>query len=119
VAVTVHTTDAETEQNDGDVVTWAAIPNGNTGDGAAEDWITCSFQVLGTFGAGGSVQMEGSNDGTHYVKLSAAALTSAGFFSALGANERPKWIRPNVTAGDGTTALTVIAFFKKLRTGNL
>lgn len=112
MATTVHTTDAATRQTDGFLVTWAAIPNGNQGDGAAGPWDTAWFVVTGTFGVGGSVQIEGSNDGTNWFKLSAAAVTSAGIVAPLGATERPKFIRPNVTAGDGTTAITVIGFFK-------
>lgn len=65
------------------------------------------MQASGTFGSGGSVQLEGSNDGVNWVKLSPAALTSAGMTTTLGAEERPRYIRPNVTAGDGTTSLTV------------
>jgi hypothetical protein len=73
-------------------------------------WNSAFFQVTGTFGSGGSIQLEGSDDGVNFYKLSPAALTSAGFFAALGVNERHKFIRPHVTAGDTTTALTVTAF---------
>jgi hypothetical protein len=38
-------------------------------------------------------------------------LTAAGFFAALGIMEHPRFIRPNVTAGDGTTSLTVTGYF--------
>jgi hypothetical protein len=117
VAITNHTTNAMTFPTDGSTVTWAAVPNGNQGDSIAEDWASAFFQVTGTFGAGGSVQIEGSNDGSTWVKLSPAALTAAGLFAALGATERPKFVRPNVTAGDGTTALTVTGFLRKSRLG--
>lgn len=110
MGTTVHTSDSGTRQTDGVLVTWAAIPNGNQGDGVAGPWTDAFFIATGTFGAGGSVQMEGSNDGTNYFKLSPAAVTSAGAFAALGGKEHPKYIRPNVTAGDGTTAITVIGF---------
>ena len=92
----------------GDLPTWAAIPNGNQGaQWALKPSRSAFFQVTGTFGAGGSVRLEGSNDGTNWFALSPAALTAAGFFAPLGVLEYPKFIRPNVTAGDGTTALTV------------
>lgn len=116
---TAFTSSFPTAQMDGDTITWAAIPNGNQGLGVAGDWLEAFFQVTGTFGAAGSVQVEGSNDGVNYVKLSPAALTAAGFFAGLGVTERPKYVRPNVTAGDGTTALTVTAFLKKHRAGNM
>lgn len=112
MATTTHTNDVAQRYNDGVLRTWSAIPNGNQGDAVAGPWDTAFFQVTGTFGAAGSVQIEGSNDGATWVKLSPAALTSAGLFAALGVTERPKFVRPNVTAGDGTTALTVTAFFK-------
>jgi hypothetical protein len=111
VAITNHTTDAQSALADGYSVTWAAVPNGNQGDAAGGPYVTASFQVTGTFGAAGSVRMEGSNDGTNWFALSPTALTAAGLFAALGAAEHPRFIRPNVTAGDGTTALTVVGFF--------
>lgn len=107
-----HTSDSNTRQTDGVTVTWPAIANGVQGDGVAGPWTTAFFTVSGTFGSGGSVVMQGSNDGVNWFALSAAALTSAGSFSALGAAEHPKFIRPSVTAGDGTTALTVIGFLQ-------
>lgn len=119
MAIQTFTTNFATAQMDGDTVTWAAILNGNQGNGYAGDWLEAFFQVTGTFGAAGSVQIEGSNDGVNYVKLSPAALTAAGLFAGFGVTERPKFVRPNVTAGDGTTALTVTAFFKKHRSGNM
>lgn len=115
-----HTTNFASAPMDGDTITWTAIPNTTQGDGVAGDWLTASFQVGGTFGAAGSVQMEGSNDNVNWVILAGtAALTAAGFFAPMTVNVRPKYIRPNVTAGDGTTALTVIGFLKKHRVGNM
>ena len=120
MATTLHTTNFLNAPTDGDTVIWAAVPNGNQGDAVAEDWLTASFQVAGTFGAGGSVQMEGSNDGVNWSILpGTAALTAAGFFAPMTVNVRPKYIRCNVTAGDGTTSLTVTGFLKKHRIGNI
>src|SRR5262245_37783298 len=73
-----------------------------------------TIQIYGTFGVGGSVQPEGSNDfqsaGATFVQLRdpsglSITLTSAGLKQIL---EHTYWIRPRCTAGDGTTALTVI-----------
>jgi hypothetical protein len=93
-----------------DFPTWNNIPNGNQGSGwqMRPSYRTAWFTATGTFGADGSVQLEGSNDGANWFKLSPAALTAAGSFAALGVTEVPKYIRPNVTAGDGTTSITVI-----------
>jgi hypothetical protein len=66
-------------------------------------------QVQGTFGASGSVSVEGSNDGVNYHTLRdpqgvSLTFTAAGLKAVL---ELTRFIRPRVTAGDGTTALTV------------
>lgn len=88
---------------------WKNLALNDTGQGwQLRPYRSAFFQAIGTFGAGGSVQLEGSNDGTNWGKLSPAALTAAGVFAALANNEVPKYIRPNVTAGDGTTDITVI-----------
>ena len=65
-------------------------------------------QVTGTFGAGGSISVQGSNDGTNYAILKNAQGTAA-TFTAAGIQqivELPRYMRPLVTAGDGTTSLT-------------
>ena len=66
-------------------------------------------QVTGTFGAGGSVTLEGSNNGTDWFALSKMAGGPATFTAAGGGQilDNPLFVRPNVTAGDGTTSLTV------------
>lgn len=93
-----------------DFPTWTNIPNGNQGSGwqMRPRYRTGWFTATGTWGVGGSVQLEGSNDGVNWFKLSPAALTANGSFAILGVTEVPKYIRPNVTAGDGTTSITVI-----------
>lgn len=115
VASTVSQQDAPTVTLEGigqGTAVWNLV-NGQSGTRfpSIPGYETVFTQVTGTFGSGGSVQMEGSNDGFNWVKLSPTALTSAGFFAALGANERPKYVRPNCTAGDTTTNLTVTAWF--------
>ena len=99
----------------GQLVTYTALVNGKAGvsypdlgqpNPAPGGYESITMQAVGTFGAGGSIQLEGSNDGATWAKLSPAALTSAGFTVSLGAGERPRYIRPNVTAGDGTTSIT-------------
>lgn len=119
MATRTLTSDFGTSQMDGQTNTWAGLLGSpvDQGSGYAGDWSTAFFQASGTFGAGGSVQIEGSNDNATWVKLSPAALTAAGLFAALGVTERPKFVRPSVTAGDGTTNLTVIGFFAKKRLG--
>ena len=95
------------------LVSWS-LANGD--DGAPYKGfgiIDGSVQVQGTFGAGGSVQMELSNDGTNY-QLAAdpqgtdVVKTSADLETLLDIVGRQ--IRPRVTAGDGTTALVVTLY---------
>jgi hypothetical protein len=105
-------------QLDHAVFAWPAVPNGNTGQPVAYAGRERSIQVEGTFGAGGSVSIEGSNDGQNYhvlndssgtpLTLTAAALKTIG--------DEAIFIRPKVTAGDGTTALNItLAVRKNLR----
>lgn len=95
-------------------VEWSGLLNGDTG--APEDlsrYPDKTMQLKGTFGAGGSVNIEGSNDGgsTYHIlndtrgEGNALTLTAADTRMVL---ENPAAIRPNVTAGDGTTNLSVI-----------
>lgn len=95
----------------GHLVKWSAIPNGQQGSGwSVGPFQALTAQLLGTLGAGGSVTIEGSNDGTNWAAChnpggTAATLTALGLVTIM---EIPLFLRPNVTAGDGTTALTVI-----------
>lgn len=88
------------------------LANAETGNAAqAGRWPTKSVQAVGTFGAAGSVAIEGSNDGTNWFALDDSlgvviALTAATPISDILQNT--KHIRARVTAGDGTTALRVI-----------
>ena len=68
-----------------------------------------SIQIEGTFGVGGSCTIEGSNDGTNFEPLTdpfnnALTLTAKGI---KGVEPIVRYIRPRITAGDGTTSLTV------------
>lgn len=90
---------------------WSGLLNTDTGSpesGAA--LADRNVQVLGTFGAGGSVRMMGSNDLVTWSQLTdnqgnAIILTAAGMEQI---QENPFYIRPEVTAGDGATSLTVV-----------
>ncbi|MDB6013130.1 MAG: hypothetical protein JWL65_5380 [Gammaproteobacteria bacterium] len=89
-------------------ITWPNISNGVIGAPSPRlSYRQASFQATGVFGSGGSVKVQGSNDGINWADLSPGALTGAGLFAGLGASERPKYFRPNVTAGDTTTAITI------------
>lgn len=93
-------------------VTWGALANGDAGDAVSADnapWSDRCVQVSGTFGASGTVVVEGSNDGVNWATLNspqgtALSFTAAGIKQVL---EGTLYIRPRVSAGDGTTALAV------------
>ena len=100
------------------LVTWSGLLNGDDGTRVTlSDFPDRTVQFLGTFGTGGSVSFEGSNDGTNWLVLTdpqgnAITKTAA---SMEFVTETPLYVRPRVTAGDGTTDLTVILFARTPR----
>lgn len=96
--------------NQGGIVMTVSVPLAN---GDFTQWmdigaclVTRSMQVGGTFGAGGSVQVEQSNDGATPVILG-SAVVAAGLAQL---SSQARFFRFNCTAGDGTTALTPIFY---------
>lgn len=93
---------------------WTGLLNGDDGAWISfAEWSAKTFHVFGTFGAGGTVVIEGSNDITSPPtnantitnwQATPLSTTTAGF---LTARDMPIWVRPRVTAGDGTTSVTV------------
>lgn len=112
--ITPTITYAPDGQPDAVLVVWANLANGDTGapfrgfglkDG--------SVQVEGTFGTGGSVTIQMSNDSTNWQAAADpqgndVTKTAADLETLLDIVGRQ--VRPNVTAGDGTTSLTVTLF---------
>lgn len=97
--------------------TWGPMANGDTGAPVAYMGRDRAVQVTGTFGTGGSVAWEGSNDNANWFPLknldnTAIAFTAAGLQTV---RDEALWVRPHVTAGDGTTALTVILAIRKYK----
>lgn len=98
------------------VYEWTGLLNGDTGSPLripAHADITVSI-LTGTLGAGGTVTWEGTLDDattpTQYGTLNkpdGTALTQAALGKINQILEHPLQLRPNVTAGDGTTSLTV------------
>lgn len=94
---------------------WSGLANGDTGNPMDyPEWADRNLQVFGTFGAGGSLSLEGSNDKVNWVTLhdvTGATLT----FSTAGVKmivENVLYVRPVVT-GDGTTSLTAILIARR------
>ncbi len=99
------------------VITWAALTQAGLDSGVPYECPGAadrSVQVTGTLGAAGSVRIEGSNVAAPASDADWFVLTdpqgNALNLTALGGEavtEITRWIRPRVTAGDGTTSLTV------------
>jgi hypothetical protein len=100
----------------GSALTWAwTLANGDTGSPVAVSdalgpWL--ASVVSGTLGAAGSVTWQGSVDGgTTWFTLNDdthAALTMTTLNTNKPVLERPTLVRPNCTAGDGTTSLLCV-----------
>lgn len=117
MATRTYTVDnVKTFKDDAHVITWSGLLNGDDGSplampGSADR----SIQFQGTFGAGGTVVFEGSNDGTNYQTLTdpqgnAISKTAAGIEAV---EELTRFVRPRVTAGDGTTSLVASLLVKR------
>lgn len=105
------------------IITWGPLANTDTGLPLnVTNMADKTVHIFGTFGSGGSVTLQGSNDprvitdpnNANWQTLTdpqgnAITKTSASLELLL---ENPRYIRPNVTAGDGTTAITVIVSAK-------
>jgi hypothetical protein len=92
------------------VVSWTGLANGDSGEplelpGQPDR----SAQVIGTFGVGGSVVIEGSNNETDFSTLTTPLGTSIALSSPgiAQVQELTKVIRPRVVAGDGSTSVSV------------
>jgi hypothetical protein len=109
----------------GDVVLyqWTGMLNGDYGAAIQVPALADrSVQILGTLGTGGSVRIHGSNKPAPVETTDTdwAVLTdpqgndlNIASLKAESITEPMLWIRPKVTAGDGTTNLTIIILFRK------
>jgi hypothetical protein len=95
------------------LVTWAGLANGESGSAVQlAGQSDRSLQFTGTFGSGGLVALQGSNDNTNWVTLNdmngnAITASAAGLVGVL---EATAYVRPTVSSGDGSTAITVTLF---------
>jgi hypothetical protein len=102
-------------------IKWTPLTTTNA-DGQAFDTLDfadISLQVLGTFGAGGTLLIEGCNQATPTTwatlndpQGNALSITAAKMEQLL---EMPRWLRPRVSAGDGTSSLTVELWARRSR----
>lgn len=107
------------------LVNWSGLTNATSDVGTAVQVPALadrSVQVLGTLGTGGSVRIEGSNKAAPDESSATdwAVLTdpqgndlNLSTLKIEAITEPVLWIRPRVTAGDGTTSLSVTILFRK------
>lgn len=96
-------------------IIWAGLANLDDGAFVSIPWRgDKTVHAFGTFGVGGSVAIEGSNEATP-TGANAGALTNAQETAIALTNvnpsivlQSPQHIRCRVTAGDGTTSLSVV-----------
>lgn len=98
---------------------WTALLNAETGDATKlPKWGNKSVHISGVPGVTGVVAIQGSNDGVAWAVLS-SGLSTQGDLTALAVPAAPgatiravyentEWIRPVVSAGDGTTTVKVV-----------
>jgi len=103
--------------DDAHIISWTGLLNGDVGEAVEMPGsIIRSIQFTGTFGVGGTIVLQGSNDGTNYVTLTdpqgnAISKTAAGIESI---SEITRYIRPSATAGDGTTTLVATLLLRRM-----
>lgn len=96
------------------VVTWGPLANGDVGaDVQIPGRRLISLQLIGTLGVGGNVAIEASNEAEVTTRSALVTALSALGISTYQDGVSARNVRPRVTAGDGTTALTVIALYQR------
>lgn len=111
-----------TNKGDLTIVQWASMASGDDGAPYAfTQFADRSVQVSGTFGAGGNAKWEGSNNSSTFDTLTDPQGNALDFTSAKleAVTELAVLSRPRITAGDGTTSLTVtlVAFNSRTARG--
>ena len=117
MVVRIPTIDRTTHRNS-ILATWSGLANGDTGAPIQEPaFADRTVQISGTFGSGGSITLQGSNDGTNFVALTDGQGNAVTKLAAAMEviEECPRYVRPSVTAGDGTTALVVTMWARRGR----
>jgi hypothetical protein len=114
-AVADTTNAALTRISGGALVLWSGTLDTNGDVGSAVELgvrTPLSVQTDGTYGSGGTIVLEGSNDGSTWSILvnNAGANISCTAACVHGIRDRPRFIRPRISAGTGSIALNVRLF---------
>jgi len=96
---------------------WLNMQNGDVGEPADFALLPDNTAtVIGNpWGVGGELRMKGSNDGVNWFQLTKTDHVNPCMWAMNGMVlmlERPRFIRPEVTGGDGTTLLDVHIMFR-------
>ena len=114
----------QTFMDDAHVMSWTPLTTTNA-DGQAVEMpgsADRTIQFLGTFGAGGTVILQGSNvlapaagTDTDWFTLTDPQGTAISKTASAGEAvlELTRWVRAKVTAGDGTTSITALLLVKR------
>ena len=97
-------------EHEGYSILWETLTTTNdTGVGFEKTWSDRSVQVTGTFGSGGNVKIQGSNEGTTWAILTDPQGNDLDIAAAKieQITEITRYIRPFISAGDGATDLDV------------
>lgn len=96
-------------------VSWAGLLQSSTDSGSPfipnGKFTNYSVQATGTFGAGGAVALQGSQDNVNWATLDDESGTAVSLVAATKVwrvSNLPRYVRPLVTGGDGTTNLAVV-----------
>ena len=112
---TIYATRQPTGANNAFVAAVTGLANGDVTESfSVASYVDKSIQVFGTFGAGGSLTVQGSNDGVNWATLSdeqgnALVFTAPGIKMPAQATQ---YVR-GAASGDGTTDLDMLMFFKE------
>lgn len=97
-------------------IIWDGLGTGDTGQPfTLSQYADRSVQVVGTFGAGGAIVVEGSNDGTNFSTLTDPQGNSISISTAKieAVSEIVVALQPRVSGGDGTTDLNVVMLVRR------
>lgn len=107
---------------DAHIIVWALMTSGTSDVGSPYGIVLGadrSIQVTGTFGVGGNCRIQGCNEATpvNWATLTDPQGNALDFTAAKieQVSEMTRWIRPSITAGDGTTSLTVTLLARRPR----
>lgn len=111
MALVITNTKIAANDNSVQLITWAGLSEADSSPAPFEgpEWADRSVQIVGTFN-GGTVVMEGSNDGTNWATLTdpqgnAISKTAAGIEQI---EEVTRYMRPKVSAGTGLTINVIL-----------